>query len=370
MSQRADNRLRERREARGLSQMELGTTARLSRQSIGAIESGRNLPGVHVALRLAHALGCTVEELFGPPASEPRVDAEPLGLAGVSGKRVALAHLSGRWVAYPLAGAAVAALADGLVVHSRRGRVGIEVLRPTSESRENVALMGCAAALGLLAARLSAAARPGRYIWMPASSTRALEALRRGRTHLAGVHLQDPKTGDANVADVRRHAGAEPLTVVTLARWEAGFVTAPGNPRRVLRAADLTRRGLRVVLREDGSGARRLLEQELARAHLSIRALSSTAVHAGGHLEVAQAVSIGAADVGVATRDAALAYDLGFVPLTDERYDLALPRASLQEPRLARLLDALTSGSFRKELSALGYDTAESGRMVAEIPPA
>jgi putative molybdopterin biosynthesis protein len=250
----------------------------------------------------------------------------------------------------------------------------VEPLRSPAELRENVVLMGCALGLGLLVERLNARAGAGRFRWLPRSSTEALEALERSQTHVAGVHLMDARTGEPNVADVRKHSGREPLALIALARWEAGLLTAAHNPRGIRSIADLGQRGLRCVLREPGSGARRLLERELARAGLP-RTLVSGAqgrehLQARGHLSVASAVAMGAADVGVATRDAALALGLHFIPLAEERYDLVLPLASASDARLQRLLDMLCSAPFQRELSALGYDVSCSGERVAELAAA
>ncbi|WP_434427185.1 substrate-binding domain-containing protein [Nannocystis pusilla] len=158
--------------------------------------------------------------------------------------------------------------------------------------------------------------------------------------------------------------------LITLARWEAGLLLAPGNPRKIRGAADLGRRGLRLVARETGSGSRRLLERELVRAGLSAALAGAAPVRASGHLEVAQAIASGAGEVGVATRDAAIAFGLEFVPLAEERYDLAIPRALLADPRLERFLDAMTSAAFRRELSSLGYDVRGCGDRVAELDAA
>jgi molybdate-binding protein len=176
-------------------------------------------------------------------------------------------------------------------------------------------------------------------------------------------HLVDARTGEVNVADVRKHAGREAVVLVTLARWEVGLVLAAGNPKRVRVAADLGRRGLRLVTREEGAGAQRFLDRLLREAGLRAR----SDVRATGHLEVAHAVSIGAADAGVATRDAAIAYGLDFVPLAEERYDVAIPRGGLEDPRVERLLDGMTASAFRREIQSLGYDVRGSGDRVAEV---
>lgn len=372
---RSANHVRERREARGLSQLALAAAAGLSRQSVSAIEAGRATPAVDVALRLGRALDARVEELFSSVASDGPLRAELAQSSDVAPNasrdtwpgagRVVLAHVAGRWIAHPLAALAMRACADGIAGRPIRDLVEVEHLRSSAEAEENVVLMGCAPALGPLAERLNARPGAGRFVWVGGSSSRAIEELARRRVHVAGVHLVDARTGEANVVDVRRHVAPEAVVLVTLARWEAGLVLAPGNPKRVKSGADLSRRGLRLVSREKGSGARRLLDRELARAGLPRE--RAPAFQAAGHLEVAHAVSLGAADVGVATRDAAIAFGLAFVPLAEERYDLAIPRASLRDPRVQRLLDVLASGAFRRELSALGYDPSSSAERVAEI---
>ena len=328
-----------------------------------AIETGRAMPAVDVALRLAGALDCSVEALFGIRATEQRLTAEPVGES--SPGRVALAHISGRWLSYAMVPGGIGRSADAVVSRSERG-FEVDLLRTPAELRENVVLMGCAPALGLLADRLNAHAGPGRFLWLSRSSTSALEALGRGQAHLSGVHLVDAKTGEANVPDARSHNPQRALVLITLAGWEVGLVVASGNPKQILSVSDLHAPGVRLISRESGSGARRLLDRELHLAQLPLD-LAETATQASGHLELAQAVAIGAGDVGIATRDAALAFGLAFVPLAEERYDLVVPRDELNDPKLARLFDVMTAGPFRRELSSLGYDLRQCGERVAEI---
>lgn len=359
------SRVRPHREARGLSQVALAARAGLSRQSVSAIESGRATPAVDVALRLARALDCPVEELFGEPTPGSALDTESDGRP--SSGRAAVASIAGRWVSHPLGKDGLGTAADAIVVSGKRGRVEVEPLRPLSELRDNVVLMGCASGLGLLADRLNSRPGAGRFLWLPRSSTSALEALVRQHTHLAGVHLMDPHTGEPNVADVRRLGHAEPIVLITLGRWEAGLVVRSSGRGSVKGAADLARSGLRLARRDAGSGAQRLLERTVREQGLPVDRARHSALEVSGHLDVARAVAMGAADAGVATRDAAMAFGLGFVPLAEERYDLAVPRSGLSDPRLPRLFDVLASGEFRRELSVLGYDARPAGERVAEV---
>jgi len=58
------NRVREVRTGQGRTQEQLASSVGLTRQSIIAIEKGRFTPSIQTALRLARALGTTVDRLF------------------------------------------------------------------------------------------------------------------------------------------------------------------------------------------------------------------------------------------------------------------------------------------------------------------
>lgn len=361
----SDHPVKRAREARGMSQIQLAASANLTRQSIGAIESGRATPSVEVALRLAKVLARSVEELFGRGAAADTLVAEPA--APFVPGRLALAHIAGRWVAHSLQRDGLRFAADGLSRAKRARTVQVELLRGASEARDTTLIAGCATGLGLLADRLCAQRGAGRFLALGCSSTAALEALARDHVHVAGVHLVDAKSGDANVADVRRIVGKKALVLVTLARWEMGLLVTAEPSRRIRGPADLLRRGVRVAVREEGAGARRLLDAELRALGAPGAGALSGPLIARGHLEVAQAVCSGAAHAGVATRDAAIAFGLSFVPLSEERYDLAFRAEDESDPRMQRLLHALHTQAFRHELGSLGYDTQSTGQRVAQL---
>jgi putative transcriptional regulator len=58
------NDVRDRRNARGLSQAELGQWLEVSRQTINSIETGRYIPSLPLAIAIARFFGTTVEEIF------------------------------------------------------------------------------------------------------------------------------------------------------------------------------------------------------------------------------------------------------------------------------------------------------------------
>jgi putative transcriptional regulator len=61
------SRLKEIRQARGLTQAELAALAGVSRKTINTVENGVFIPSTLLALTLARVLGTTVEALFQLP---------------------------------------------------------------------------------------------------------------------------------------------------------------------------------------------------------------------------------------------------------------------------------------------------------------
>ena len=94
-------------------------------------------------------------------------------------------------------------------------------------------------------------------------SSIAIGALKRGEVHVAGVHLADDRSGAWNLPYLERNLASMDCFVVTFAHWEEGLILRQGNPKKIRSVADLARSGVKIVNREIGSGARRLLDQQL-----------------------------------------------------------------------------------------------------------
>jgi molybdate-binding protein len=159
-----------------------------------------------------------------------------------------------------------------------------------------------------------------------------LSALWNGSADAATLHLRH-RDGTYNAPFAASVLAGRSPQVVPLWRREQGLVVPPGNPGGLTGAGGLQRRA--VALRGPGTGTRALLERLVAEAGDDPSALRGP-VH-GSHLEVAMAVAAGTAETGVATRAAAAAFGLDFVPLAWEPFELALPRDKLElaEPLIA-----------------------------------
>jgi putative transcriptional regulator len=64
------NQVREQRTQRGLSQAEVAAALGVSRQTVISIESGRYLPSLPLAFRIARFFGLPVDRMFEPDFEE------------------------------------------------------------------------------------------------------------------------------------------------------------------------------------------------------------------------------------------------------------------------------------------------------------
>jgi len=80
-------------------------------------------------------------------------------------------------------------------------------------------------------------------------------------------------------------------------------------------------------------------------------------------MNIAAAVAGGSVDAGMGIRAAAVALELDFVPVAQERYDLIIPHMFLDDPRVAALLDLIRNDRiFKNKVLALGgYSLQDCG---------
>jgi len=193
--------VRSARLAAGLSQEQLARRAGLTRQAVIAIEAGYYTPNTAVALRLAQAVACRVEDLFLLPEQLAERRAMIAGGRCAPGTRVVVGAVGDQLVAHPLEGGRLFAPADGVALSAS---ADCRLFIDPGQAERTAFLVGCDPSLGILASWVSRRSPSTRLVWIPGSSQAALDALRRSTAHVAGIHLRDSRTGEFNVAAARR----------------------------------------------------------------------------------------------------------------------------------------------------------------------
>jgi molybdate-binding protein len=197
---------------------------------------------------------------------------------------------------------------------------------------------------------------------MPVGSLDGLVALRQNLCQISGCHLLDAN-GEYNLPFVRRFFPDRPTRLVTLAHREQGLMVAPGNPKAIRGLADLSRSDVCFANRNPGSGTRLWLDEQLHNHGIPPGSIQNYEHACQTHTECARLVQQGRADVALGLRAAAHQFELEFLPLFHERYDLVFPEEMLE--RMTPLLDLLHSGSFRRRVDALtGYETKYTGQQI------
>lgn len=340
------------RRERGWSQQELASRIGVSRAEVSAIENGRLTPSIATALRLAAALERGVEDLF--TLSDPtRIAPSWAWPAPASEGRYWEAGVGRQRLIFPIEPTAL-----GSLPHDGRYGPGGLARSSSAEGTRTLVLAGCDPAVGLLAEELSRQERV-RLIPLARGSREALELLARGLVHAAGLHWSGEGGEDANAAIVSRRLGSG-YRLVHVARWQEGVALQASV--RTRSAGSLARAKLRWVAREEGSGARRVLDRLLGERARRFRHV------ARDHREVALAIRTGYAQAGVAVKLVAEEAGLGFIGLQQEDYDLCYREDLRGDEAVAALRRALGRASLKRLVGELsGYDTRRMGeeRVVA-----
>lgn len=335
-------RVRRQRQVRGWSQAELGAAAGMSRQSVAAVEAGRQVPSVEAALGLAAALDYTVEELFGrvgadralpvlADAAEPRPGA-PLLVARVGSTTV--------WAPLTEPDASEFCLADAVWTPQ-----GPQLL--DGASHEGFVVAGCEPALGM-----AAAAVPGkgaaRLVVVHASSGRSLTALVAGRAHAAVVHGP---------------AGELPPVPQSVARWELArwpVGLAHDGPAPALPEIGAGR--VPIAHRDPQAGSQQALLRTLATTGAPDRVAGPVV---SGHLASARMTVAGRVAAGLTTAAAAASVGLDFSPLEEHVVQLWVDRRFAEHPGMSALLQVWCSPRVSAQLRRLGgYTLTGAGQEV------
>ncbi len=184
-------------------------------------------------------------------------------------------------------------------------------------------------------------------------------AIRRGEAHMAGCHLLDTADGTYNRSFIRKYFPKGDVRLVSCVGRQQGLMVARGNPLNICSFADVSRQGIRYVNRQKGSGTRILTDYLCSREKVEPSDVYGYTREELTHTSVAAQIACGSADVGMGIYSAAKLYDLDFIPICIEEYDLIIPNHAWDSPMVQQLLTILRSDAFREKILSMGGYTVE-----------
>ena len=185
-------------------------------------------------------------------------------------------------------------------------------------------------------------------------------AVRKGEAHAAGCHLLDTANGTYNLAYMKKYFPKGGVRLVRCVGRQQGLMVAKGNPLNLQKFSDIAGEGIRYVNRQKGSGTRILTDYLCKQNNLNVDEIYGYDREELTHTSVAVQIVSGSADVGMGIYSAAKLYDLDFIPICIEEYDLIIPDHAWDTPQVQRMIAILKSEEFKNKILALGGYTVEN----------
>ncbi len=325
---------------------------------------------------IARLLGAPVKEHEFTQASISRQVSSQLGVDEYI--RVKVGVVDGNYIATPVgrgAGLLMSIVrADGIINvpsssegYASGSKVNVELFRGIDEIKKTIVCIGSHDnTLDILANILKRNYPELSLSSAHVGSMGGLMAIKKSEAHIAGTHLLDENTGEYNVTFIKRLFPEGSISLITLVYRQQGLLVKTGNPKRILNFRDLTRDDIVFINRQGGSGTRLLLDKHLKDIGVSPQEIRGYQKEEYTHMAVASAVLSGIADVGLGIYSSAKALGLDFIPVANERYDLAIPLKYMETDLIKKLLNIIRfDKEFREAVLSLGgYDANDMGKVV------
>ncbi len=196
-------------------------------------------------------------------------------------------------------------------------------------------------------------------------SMEGLIALYHRDSDIAGIHLWDDLTEEYNLQYIKYLLPGEKVSVINLVQRVQGWITAGGNPYNLESLADITKKEIRFINRQKGSGTRLRLDQYLLKNGIASSQIKGYEEEENTHLGVAVRIANGQANAGIGIEAAADKMGLDFIPLFTERYDLVVRQETAVKPQWSKVLSVINSPAFIRAINQLkGYDSSLTGKVI------
>ena len=184
-------------------------------------------------------------------------------------------------------------------------------------------------------------------------------AVRRGEAHAAGIHLLDTETGQYNISYIKKYFPFGGVHLVRCVGRQQGLMLQKGNPLQISSFADIAKDGVRYVNRQKGSGTRILADYLCHTHNIDSESIYGYEREEMTHNSVAVQIAGGSADAGMGIYSAAKLYDLDFIPVCVEEYDLLIPEVVWGSGLIRTLIRTLKSREFKERIAAMGGYTLD-----------
>ncbi len=180
----------------------------------------------------------------------------------------------------------------------------------------------------------------------------AITALKNNQAHLGFIHLLDTNTGEYNSSYVEKYFPDGDVKLVKGVGRTQGLMVRKGNPLNIKAFADI--RNGRYVNRQLGSGTRILCDYLLKENSIDKKDIDGYRNEEFTHTAVAALIASGNADCGLGIYSAAKMYDLDFIEICTEEYDILIDEKAYDSEQVQTFLTMIKSDKFKERLKEIG----------------
>lgn len=180
----------------------------------------------------------------------------------------------------------------------------------------------------------------------------AITAIKNGQAHLGCIHLLDTETGRYNESYIAKYFPDGKVKLIKGVGRVQGLMVKKGNPLRIKSFADITKG--RYVNRQSGSGTRILCDYLISKNGMNKNEIDGYKNEEFTHTAVAALIAAGNADCGLGIYSAAKMYDLDFIEICIEEYDVLVEEKAYHTDSVQQFLKLLTSDELKERLSEMG----------------
>ncbi len=180
----------------------------------------------------------------------------------------------------------------------------------------------------------------------------AITALKIGQAHLGFIHLLDTNTGEYNSSYVEKYFPDGGVKLLKGVGRTQGLMVKKGNPLNIKDFKDIIKG--RYVNRQLGSGTRILCDYLLKENGIDKKDVDGYRNEEFTHTAVAALIASGNADCGLGIYSAAKMYDLDFIEICTEEYDILIDEKAYDSEQVQILLAMIKSDKFKERLKEIG----------------
>lgn len=186
----------------------------------------------------------------------------------------------------------------------------------------------------------------------------AIMAVKRGEAQMGAIHLLDEATGEYNTSFVAKYFKDGGVKLEKGVKRVQGIMVAKGNPKGIKEFKDMARDDISYVNRQKGAGTRILCDYLIKKNGMNAADIYGYEREEFTHTSVAAQIASGTADAGLGIYSAAKTYDLDFIPICNEEYDLLIDEKAYDSEKIKDFLKVLHSDELKERLKRLGgYET-------------